>query len=566
MKTDLPQIRAAFVTRHENWPWRRQLPAGQDIFDGVHFFAPVADADVVFVYDDLLDSKLEIPAQTLTAFVCSEPKNVKRYQPEFLAQFDLVITTDRETPHPNRLFIQAGLPWHVGSMAEGGSLLESPMRFEEFQLHDPAKKRLVSVASSNKSFTSEHRARLAFVSKLKDALGDRIDVFGRGIVDFDDKRDILDSYRYHIALENCATKDYWTEKLADSFLTLTFPIYHGCPNIDDYFPSGAFQKIDIYRPDEAIEIIRAVIDSNLAEQSRKHLLEARRRVMYEHNVFGMLARVARDLLAQEVNPNRKRARTLRPERHFMPFATKVNLWLRYQVERQPVLQSYIRLIKLRARSLKSKANHFYCLLTDELYRSQQHWVERDRSNDIRFQYNLPVGAKILDIGGRTRDFAAHFINLYNAKVKIFETERHFSGDERARVNREGLPDKDEVVEFDLDADASGVFGTSDGQKVKVALWDVERFLSECGTDEWHLAKLNIEGGEYALLNRLIDTGRIASIQYLQVQFHLHVPNARQQYRDLAKRLRRTHRLQWRYPFVWESWIRREDVSASHDGR
>ena len=92
--------------------------------------------------------------------------------------------------------------------------------------------------------------------------------------------------------------------------------------------------------------------------------------------------------------------------------------------------------------------------------------------------------------------------------------------------------------------------------MRVALWDAEKFLEKCDTDEWHLAKLNIEGGEYALLRRLIDTRRIEKFQYLQIQFHLNVPDAKKQYRKLAERLQQTHRLQWRYPFVWESWERR----------
>jgi hypothetical protein len=29
-------------------------------------------------------------------------------------------------------------------------------------------------------------------------------------------------------------------------------------------------------------------------------------------------------------------------------------------------------------------------------------------------------------------------------------------------------------------------------------------------------------------------------------------------------LQRTHKLQWRYPFVWESWVRREDVRTHNE--
>lgn len=348
MKTDLTHIRAAFVTQHESWPWRRQLPAGQDTVEGVQFFVPVEQADVVFVYDALPVARLAVPARALKVFVCSEPENVKRYNEAFLAQFDVVITSDRQTPHPNRVFVQAGLPWHAGSMTDGGKLLPDPMSFEEFERHDPVKTRLVSVVSSDKAFTEEHRARLAFVAKLKEALGDQVDVFGRGIADFADKRDVLDAYRYHIALENCAIDDYWTEKLADPFLTLTFPIYHGCPNILEYFPESSLRRIDIYKPDGAIEIINEVIRSDIYEKSKDALIESRKKVMKEHNIFYLLSRIAIDnhkLLVE----NSAGTRVIYREIKFFKFPVRLRLEVLELLEDLPALIKFIRAVKRRLR-------------------------------------------------------------------------------------------------------------------------------------------------------------------------------------------------------------------------
>lgn len=349
MKTDLPHIRAAFITQHESWPWKRQLPEGQDTVEGVRFFVPVNEADVVIVYDALPAAHLAVPAHALKVFVCSEPENVKRYNAAFLAQFDVVITSDRQTPHTNRMFVQAGLPWHAGCMTDGGKLLSEPMSFEEFERHDPVKTRLVSVVSSDKAFTEEHRARLAFVAKLKEALGDQVDVFGRGIADFADKRDVLDTYRYHIALENCSIADYWTEKIADPFLTLTFPIYHGCPNIQDYFSSSSLRIIDIYRPLEAVDIIRQVIQSDLAEQSRSSLQEARRRVMHEHNVFVLLARTVKAYGNAPARAERQGQVSVRHEAAFSPVEGRFRGRVTETLASIPYLRTAVRAVKRRLR-------------------------------------------------------------------------------------------------------------------------------------------------------------------------------------------------------------------------
>jgi hypothetical protein len=48
------------------------------------------------------------------------------------------------------------------------------------------------------------------------------------------KEPLFDSM-FHIAIENTAIKNYFSEKLLDCFQARTVPIYYGCPNIGEYF-------------------------------------------------------------------------------------------------------------------------------------------------------------------------------------------------------------------------------------------------------------------------------------------------------------------------------------------
>jgi len=41
--------------------------------------------------------------------------------------------------------------------------------------------------------------------------------------------------QFSIAIENCNQRNYMSEKLLDCFMSLTVPIYIGCPNVTDYF-------------------------------------------------------------------------------------------------------------------------------------------------------------------------------------------------------------------------------------------------------------------------------------------------------------------------------------------
>ena len=69
-----------------------------------------------------------------------------------------------------------------------------------------------------------------------------------------------------------------------------------------------------------------------------------------------------------------------------------------------------------------------------------------------------------------------------------------------------------------------------------------------------LAKINIEGAEYDLLDDLLDSGCITVFRNLQVQFHdFVVENAAARMHAIQQRLAATHELTWQYPFVWENW-------------
>ena len=81
-----------------------------------------------------------------------------------------------------------------------------------------------------------------------------------------------------------------------------------------------------------------------------------------------------------------------------------------------------------------------------------------------------------------------------------------------------------------------------------------------------VAKINIEGGEYEVLPRLIDSGLIEEIDEVQVQFHDVVPNAKQRMNEILADLALSHEPTYRYPFVWENWRRRARQGPPYDRR
>ncbi|NTF08045.1 hypothetical protein G6L37_17915 [Agrobacterium rubi] len=292
-------IKAGFISSAPGWHWTRQFPNSEPVWNGVvfSFEGDFADCDIVFVYDAIPDSVTKRLVTKRCMFVASEPPSVKVYDSDFLSQFDCILTPDLQTPHRNRRTGPLGLPWLVGAYDADGRQSSRPMTYDDFKDYRPSKSKLISVVSSNKAFTPGHRLRLEFVEKLKSYFGDNIDVFGRNINGFSDKTEVLSAYHYHIAIENSAYPNYWTEKISDPLLTLTYPIYYGSQNIGDYLDNRCFNAIDINNPDSAISTIRKIVDANTAEKSRIDLDEARETILNQYNIFNILSDYARELCA-----------------------------------------------------------------------------------------------------------------------------------------------------------------------------------------------------------------------------------------------------------------------------
>jgi hypothetical protein len=213
-----------------------------------------------------------------------------RYEQAFLDQFGTVFTYSRKLRHPRVFDAISPFPWFVGLNDPGQPTAAGYWDYDQLaSMRNFPKTKLLSVVSSDKTYTRGHRDRIAFVDALKRRLGDRVDVFGRGRRGFRDKREVLIDYRYHVALENSSCRNGISEKLYDPFLTLTYPIYFGAPNVLDHFPAESMTPIDIRNPREAIERITRLLAEDPYDAAMPAMLESRRRVLEKYNLFAMLA-------------------------------------------------------------------------------------------------------------------------------------------------------------------------------------------------------------------------------------------------------------------------------------
>lgn len=104
---------------------------------------------------------------------------------------------------------------------------------EDCKIHDKTK--TVSMITSNKRWTKQHEIRHNFALKYLD----KMDVFGRGIKEIQNKEEGLKDYMFSFAFENDTYDTYFTEKILDCFATGTIPIYMGTKKVVNHFnPDG----------------------------------------------------------------------------------------------------------------------------------------------------------------------------------------------------------------------------------------------------------------------------------------------------------------------------------------
>jgi hypothetical protein len=112
----------------------------------------------------------------------------------------------------------------------------------------PVKTKRMSIMVSHKMLTPGHQYRHTLCKRILNSYLP-IDIYGNGCKYYKNSMDMrlkgeftdnepYENYRFHIAIENGVTPHYFSEKIMNTLLCQTTPIYLGCQNIDQYFPNS----------------------------------------------------------------------------------------------------------------------------------------------------------------------------------------------------------------------------------------------------------------------------------------------------------------------------------------
>lgn len=195
------------------------------------------------------------------------------------------------------------------------------------------------------------------------------------------------------------------------------------------------------------------------------------------------------------------------------------------------------------------------------YKRVQPWFAAKGDQTLRLDYDLNSDSIVFDVGGYKGEFAAEIVCKYNANIYIFEPirdffliiKKKFSNNKKVKTFNFGLAGKDQELEISLSDNSSSVYLNGENKET-IQLKSIVDFIETNNIIQIDLIKINIEGGEYELLESLIDNGSMSVFKNIQIQFHDFLfENAKERMNEIQENLSKTHELTYQYEFVWENW-------------
>ncbi len=269
-----------------------------------HINSKINTADIWIVFEDLKDEVeyCKVPKENVI-YLNNETSFKKNYffenhMVEFLNQFNFTYGCYPNLKQ-NHINTYPFLPWMIHANHGDSIFNKTNLNYDFFSNFKNTEKQIeMSVICSNKKNTENHGLRVEFLKILKDHFKDNLQWFGNGFNEIENKFEVISNSKYHIVLENDSKYNLISEKLYDAYLGLSFPIYYGAPNINDYFDKNSLKTVNINDVSGSIATIENVIKNNLYENNLNLLTYEKEKVLNDYNLYNRICEIVENRLIE----------------------------------------------------------------------------------------------------------------------------------------------------------------------------------------------------------------------------------------------------------------------------
>lgn len=205
-----------------------------------------------------------------------------------------------------------------------------------------------------------------------------------------------------------------------------------------------------------------------------------------------------------------------------------------------------------------------------LYRDYK-WKRAKGDDVLTLEYPLDKNSIAFVAGGHTGSFSEKIQRKFDCQVYLFEPDKkffrqccqRFQNSPNVQCFNYGLSNVNGKFLLSDDDNGSSIkLKNVSGDHQEVTIRKFSEVFAELGLMHIDLFVINMEGSEYDILPHIVDSGMIRKIRNLQIQFHeflvqsgdyVVVSQAKEKRDRIRADLQKTHKSDWCYPFIWESW-------------
>lgn len=208
--------------------------------------------------------------------------------------------------------------------------------------------------------------------------------------------------------------------------------------------------------------------------------------------------------------------------------------------------------------------------TEDHLEKVKEWNIANKEHDLRLKYQLTSNSIVFDLGAYKGEWSFKIWKKYKCNIYAFEPIFEFYNEAYHVLNNEEVTDKSnkkiKIFNFAMGGqtrhedisyinDGSSFFIES-GKTESVHIRDIVEVIEELKIKRVSLIKMNIEGSEYEVLERLIEKNMLGMFDNFQIQFHREVKDYKSKRKAIQDELRKTHKCAYNFEFVWESWSKK----------
>lgn len=189
------------------------------------------------------------------------------------------------------------------------------------------------------------------------------------------------------------------------------------------------------------------------------------------------------------------------------------------------------------------------------------FIEDGGDNIIFKNLILNEHSVIIDGGGYNGEFADEIIKKSFNRIYIYEPDETFYKNltEKYKLNIKvevlnfALYSKEQITKLSQNLNASSIM-EDDKSGVEVKAVDIFKEFKKYNNID--LLKLNIEGAEFEVISRLIQTKEINKVKYLLVQFHREHDLDGSKLNKITSEISKNYNEIFNYKYVWSLFIRK----------